>query len=311
MKALKLVEQNFQVHPEFLYNFSSEFTRKSYLNDLTKFTLWLQEYASKIKSFVEIERLHIIQYRNYLHEFEKSAPKTISRKLSALSSYFDFLVEKNLMDFNPATSVKRPRREVITPTKALNAVQVKELLAEAKSHPSSGPLHYALLSTFFYTGLRKSEILNLKFKDYTLYNGQRILSYQGKGGKRGQKLLHPNCIEAIDAYLDWMNSCERSHLKDDFLFQPTKNPANPKNLNKALNPRTMNEIMESYAKKIHLDFHISPHSARATFIGELLNAGVDIYSIALEVNHSSVTTTQEYDKRRQKLEDSVCLKLKI
>ena len=72
----------------------------------------------------------------------------------------------------------------------------------------------------------------------------------------------------------------------------------------------LNEILQNYGKKIGLNFNISPHSARATFIGELLDAGVDIYSVAREVNHSSVKTTQEYDKRRKKIKDSPISKLR-
>ena len=54
-------------------------------------------------------------------------------------------------------------------------------------------------------------------------------------------------------------------------------------LNKVINPKTVNEIVERYAKKIGLDFKLTPHGARATFIGELLDAGVDIYSVSREV----------------------------
>ena len=108
-----------------------------------------------------------------------------------------------------------------------------------------------------------------------------------------------------------MESIERKHHKEDWLFQPTKNPANPKETNKPLNPKTINEILDNYALKIGLGMKICPHSARATFISELLERGVDIYSIAQEVNHSSVTTTQEYDKRKKKWEDSPIHKLKF
>jgi integrase len=143
------------------------------------------------------------------------------------------------------------------------------------------------------TGMRKSEILFLKVKDYREINDYRVLEFKGKGGKVGQKVLHPICVEALEEYREWMNQQGREHGPEDWLFQPTRNPKDPSNLNKPLNPRTINEIVSHYGKKIGLNFNISPHSARATFIGELLEAGVDIYSVAREVNHSSVKTTQE------------------
>ena len=108
-----------------------------------------------------------------------------------------------------------------------------------------------------------------------------------------------------------MDKLGRSLEREDWLFQPSHNPTNPDQLNKPLNPKTINEIIDSYAKKIGLNFKVTPHSARATFIGELLEQGVDIYSVAREVNHSSVKTTQEYDKRKKKLSDSPVFKLKF
>jgi len=158
--------------------------------------------------------------------------------------------------------------------------------------------------------MRKSEILQLKFKEYREINDYKVVEFKGKGGKIGQKVLHPLCVEALEEYLIWMSSVGRKHIDEDWLFQPTRNPSNPSNLNRPLNPRTINEIIAGYGKKIGLNFNISPHSARATFIGELLEAGVDIYSVAREVNHSSVKTTQEYDKRRKKLSDSPISKLR-
>ncbi|MCP4913281.1 MAG: tyrosine-type recombinase/integrase [Oligoflexia bacterium] len=313
-------------YEEFFENFTSLHTRKSYASDLSKFFLFLTENFKKLKKYKDIERKHIITYRNFLtetggHDGNPCAPKTVARKLAAISSYFDFLVEKGECDFNPVGSVKRPRREVLKPTQALNTEQVRALFAaimndevdengEVKEPNPSRFLHRALLVTFFTTGLRKSEILNLKFKHYREINEDRVIEYIGKGAKVGQKLLHPMCEEAIEEYVAWMRSQGREHGAEDWLFQPTRNPSDPKNLNKPLNPRTINEIIDKYAKKIGLNFKISPHSARATFIGELLDAGVDIYAVAREVNHSSVKTTQEYDKRRRRIKDSPIGKLR-
>jgi site-specific recombinase XerD len=301
-----------KIHEEFFKNFTSEHTRRSYAIDLKKFFEFI---AEQFETDSKIERSQIVDYRNYLAESGApdggpAAPKTIARKLAAISSYFDFLVELGEYENNPATSIKRPRREVKKPTQALNKEQVQELFAaiETKENDSRF-LHRALLISFFTTGLRKSEILNLKFKNYRVINDYHVIEYVGKGGKIGQKLLHPKAIEALGQYFHWMKEKGREHETEDWLFQPTRNPANPKNLNKPLNPKTINEILDYYGKKIGLNFKISPHSARATFISELLDAGVDIYNVAREVNHSSVKTTQQYDKRRKQFSDSPISKL--
>ncbi|WP_034721916.1 tyrosine-type recombinase/integrase [Bacteriovorax sp. DB6_IX] len=304
---------SFLLDDEFFENFTSIHTRKNYLIDINQFLEWVEFYF-KVSDYAKIQRIHVIKYRNYLAEAgsyagEPCSPKTVNRKLASLSTYFKYLVERNYCSFNPVSSVKRPRPEVKSPTNALKKEQVLEIFHEISKNQNSGPLHMALLVTFFTTGLRKSEILNLKFKDYQRLGDNMVLEYRGKGGKLGKKLLNPTCIKALNDYIEWMAEKERAHTENDWLFQPTRNPANPEHLNKPLNPKTINEMLERYGKKIGLGFKITPHSARATFISELLEIGVDIYTVAREVNHASVKTTQEYDKRRKKLLESPVMKI--
>lgn len=304
-----------KIREEFFENFPSECTRKSYKIDIQKFISYMKLHFEDITIVEDVERSHVIKYRNWLAEVggrwgRPCAPKTIARKMASLSSYFDHLVESGIHQYNPVSSIKRPRREVLTPTNALTGDQVKEIFQAIDLETSTGILHSALLITFFMTGMRKSEVLMLKRCDYKKINDYHVLEFIGKGGKVGQKLLHPTCIKALDVYLNHMDLIGRKHHPQDWLFQPTRNPANPSNLNKPLNAKTINEILDFYAKKIALPFKISPHSARATFISQLLDIGIDIYKVAREVNHSSVKTTQEYDKRRKKLSDSPILDLK-
>ena len=316
MTALKM--HTFELYDDFFENYISERTRKSYRSDLGRFFEYLNENYPRISHLKKVEREHIVKYRNFLSETggrngNASAPKTVARHLASLSSYFDYLVEKGERDFNPVKSVKRPRLEVLAPTQALTKEQVRAIFdlldLDNDKHPSR-IMHKALLVTFFTTGMRKNEVLSLRYKDLRMINEDYVIEFIGKGGKSYQKLLHPLAIEAIETYLNWMKSQKREHDPEDWLFQPTRNPKDPGHLNKPLNPRTINEMLQNYGKKIGLNFNISPHSARATFIGELLDAGVDIYSVAREVNHSSVKTTQEYDKRRRRIKDSPIGKLR-
>ena len=297
-----------ELKEEFFANFTSEDTRTSYRQDLKQFFEHLGRAFPEVTRVSQVERSHVIHYRNFLGETggrggESAAPKTVARKLASLSAYFSFLAERGFCPSNPTDAVKRPRRDVLRPTSALGTQQVRDLIESVDLEKTSGFLHRALLVMFFTTGMRKREILHLRFRDYREVNGSKVVEFMGKGGKISQKLLHPKCVEALDDYLSWMCARGREHGREDWLFQPTRNPANPGNLNKPLNPKTINEIIDYYAKRIGLDFKLTPHGARATFIGELLDAGVDIYSVSREVNHSSVKTTQEYDKRRRKVGD--------
>ncbi|MEK6625675.1 MAG: site-specific integrase, partial [Bdellovibrionota bacterium] len=96
---------------EFFRNFPSAHTRISYKNDIRQFIDWLKDNMPDLEGLNQASRAHLVAYRNWLHEAD-FAPKTINRKFSALSSFFDFLVEKGIKAFNPINSIRRPRQEV-------------------------------------------------------------------------------------------------------------------------------------------------------------------------------------------------------
>lgn len=285
---------------EFFKNFESEHTRISYRNDIGQFLSFLKNYFPNRDQF---ERLHLVAFRNFLQE-QNLAPKTIGRKLSALSSYFDFLVEKGMIDFNPATSVKRPRQEVISPTNDLSDDQIGELLNSVDPKAPSAPLHKAILFTLFYTGIRKSELINLKLGDLKIVDKHKILEIRAKGGKFLQKVLHPECFDVICDYLAWMESLDRKIHPEDSLFQPTKNPKDPLLLKRHLTAKSIDYIVGIHCKKCGISERISPHSARASYIGSSLEAGADLLTVSQDVGHSSVKTTEIYNKRRKALKES-------
>lgn len=304
----------FHIGEDFFLNFTSENTRNSYRRDIKQFLEFTQMHFSDIKRFEQINVDHILTYRNSLmaaggQKGDSASNKTIARKLAALSSLFKYMVGKNLVPTNPLLSIKRPRPDARRPTQALSADNVEKILDLAAQNKTSGPLHYFLLVAFFTTGLRKSELLYRKFSDIKKYGDFFILEYEGKGSKRGQKRLHPMFMEAYELYREWMIERDKETSERDWLFQPTKNPSDPGNTNKPLNPKTINEILSSYARKLGIG-RVTPHSARATFITRLLEQGINLYDVSQEVQHSSVTTTQIYDKRRRNIEDSPVVKLK-
>ena len=104
---------------EFFRNFDSPHTRKCYERDIGLFFSFMDSKEVKLIGPQDILKIHVIAYRNYLQDLEQ-APKTICRKLSSISSYFDFLIEKNLIDINPCHGVKRPRQVVINETQDLS-----------------------------------------------------------------------------------------------------------------------------------------------------------------------------------------------
>lgn len=296
------------VEDEFINNYTSNESRKAYKQVLEEFVNFIEGFT-RVKNYDDITKHMVVQYRDYIMESrgrhgDEMAPTTVNKHLSIISAFFDYLISKDLIEKNPVNTVKRPRYEVKKHSTALTKEQLEELLASIKSK-ESGPLHLALIATLWLTGMRKSEVLNLKYKDYYKDNGNWIFQYKGKGGKYRRKLVHDRLKQIIDDYLSWMAKNNRQHEKEDWLFQPTKNPHSPKDISKPINPRTLNRIIEKYSKKIGLDFNVSSHSARATFITLLLEQKAPIVDIAKEVAHSNVSTTQGYDRRKDNVDNSL------
>ena len=298
-----------QLDYEFFQNFTSSHTIKSYRSDIKQFFSLLREMVQGLPSLNSIEKIHVINFRNWL-EFKSYAPKTINRKLSAVSSYLDFLVEKNLMEFNPCSQLKRPKQQVKEPTQDLSDDDILKVLNALPDHSPSTALHRAVLYTLFTTGIRKSELIYLKGKDYFKQGQHQVIRVYAKGGKILTKVLHPSCVQVLEDYLLWMKEQGRVIEQEHWFFQPTKNPlkhsvnSGVDSLNKPLRPSSIDYIVKMACKRAGVFGRYSPHSARASYIGSALEAGHDIWKVSLDVGHASVKTTEIYNKRRQKLKDS-------
>jgi len=290
---------------EFLDNFESKHTRVAYKKDITQFFAFLTANFNSQVHPLNVEKLHIVQFKKMLSTIggrknKPAAPKTINRKLAAISAFYSFLIEKSYLQSNPASHIQRPKDTVQKETCDLSDEQVRTLFKTMDSIKSIPMLHKAILSVFLACGIRKSEIINLKRIDYQEEKGIKFLRIFGKGGKYNRVPLHPYAISRLEEYLD----C-RDLADEDYLFSDHKERSN-----KPLCPSSIDYIVKRYIKIANIEEQITAHSLRATVIGSLLEAEVDIYKVAQLVNHESVKTTQSYDKRRRQLSESAAFKIK-
>ncbi len=307
--ALVEVKKSFDntLENEFFYNFESPHTRKCYRRDLTQFFSFISEYYPNVLGYRDIERAHAIFYRNKMQDSEL-APKTINRKLAAASSFFDFLLDKSVVEFNPFHSIKRPKHQVQAPTNDLSDEQIQNLFAAVNDLKEEYLLHKAVIYLLFTTGIRKAELINLKIKDLKIIDGIATIEIKAKGGKFLTKVVHPSTYEVLQEYLRYLKGLagkDGAHLNyEEPLFRPSKNPLHPEILNKPLNPKSVDYILKIWCKKAGIFHRVSPHSARASYIGSALDNGVDLYKISRDVGHASVKTTEEYNKRKQRISES-------
>lgn len=303
-----------QLDYEFFENFNSEHTKAAYKRDLIQFFNFVNNEFGQITHPQQLQRMHVVAFRNAIQASKGKGhgtccPKTVIRKLAAITSYCTFLIEKGLMTTNPTTHIKRPKDEVITVTNDLSDDQVKAVLEAVDLNKKSGPLHKAILVLLFSTGIRKGELINLKFENYQEHQGLKIIQFMGKRGKISRVPLHPAAIFHIEKYIQYMNSKGHELNTGDYLFQGLGNNTNLQS-NKKLQATSIDYIIKYHCKKVGITANITPHSARATVIGSLLESGCDLYKVSQLVNHSNVKTTQSYDKRKKSLIDSPVFKLK-
>lgn len=290
---------------EWFANIENANTRRAYRNDFGDFMAFAGIQDSR--EFREVKRSHLIAWRKDLERRELEAP-TIRRKLSALSSLFDFLCESNAVEFNPADGVKRPTagaNEGKSP--ALSGERAKALLNAPDGDTLKGLRDMAILSALLFHGLRRAELCGLKVGDIQERSGVLHFRVEGKGGKIRFIPVHPHTIQRIRDYLAALGHGE--DVRAD-LFRPVRNTKGS-GLEKPLSGYAIyKNIVQKYARQLGIaPMAICVHGLRATAATNALDHCADIAKVQEWLGHSNISTTRLYDRRKTKPEDSPTFKV--
>jgi len=279
----------------------SKKTRDNYEFYLTRFFKWLSEGRGKLIA-ADITADKVRQYRLWLNrltdQFDKPLQKnTQNYHLIALRSFLKYLAKRDIKALAPEKIelAKIPERMV----EFLEGSDLEKLLeAPLKTHNTQHITHNkfniiqlrdkAILELLFSTGLRVSELSNLKIENINLKKDE--FTVRGKGSKPRIVFLSNQAKYWVKEYLD-----ERTDM-DPALFighdRAKKKRANKKNNN--LTPRSIQRIIEKYGKVAGITKKITPHTLRHSYATDLLMNGADIRSVQTMLGHSSITTTQIY-----------------
>ncbi len=293
---------------EWLANITSPKTRRAYRNDVREFI----GYAG-LDNYMELRsvaRSHIIGWRKDM-ESRQLSDSTIRRKLSALSSLFDYLCERNAVAGNPVDGVKRPTangNEGSTP--ALGARQARELLEAPPADTLKGVRDRAILATLLYHGMRREELCSLKIKDVHSREGVMHFRVTGKRSKIRFIPVNPAAQRLIEDYL-----AMTKHRTDaeGALFRPVKNNRTGC-LDRHLDPASVyRNIVLKYGLETGISAEVSGlcvHSLRATAATNALSHDSDIAKVQEWLGHANISTTRLYDRRKSKPEDSPTFRVK-
>ncbi len=257
----------------------SENTVNSYLMEINKFEAFVKENKLDYKNFTRNE---IREYLKYL-DGQKLKNTSISKNLSSLRSFYKFLVNEGVVENNNFILISNPKKEKKLPN-FLSEIEIEDLLDIYDLNTYDGIRNRLILELLYATGVRVSELVNIKLKDINYYDKSILI--MGKGSKERivlygdytKSLLEKYLNESRNVYLDTKNS--------DYLI-----------LNKfgnRLSVRSVQKLIEKSTAKIALKHKVTPHTIRHTFATHLLNHGADIKSVQELLGHESLSTTQIY-----------------
>jgi site-specific recombinase XerD len=292
----------------------SPHTRRAYRADVMSFAEFMEiTWLEAATDILKVTIADVLDFRGYMLDLGM-APKTVTRRVSSLSSFYKYLAAAAaetrlpIVVPNPAHAqfVPRGSADARDETKALTATRARQLMGMPTGDDLVDYRDRAILKVYLYTGIRLTTGCRLKVSDFH-QDGEATLKLHEKGDKRRTIGLHFNAAQAIGEYI------EKAGITSGPLFRAQAAPRSREKLSKRpMDSATMYRLIQGYLRRLpgamkkkqledgaEVEYCIyTPHSLRATTATLLLDAGVDIKKVQDLLGHRHITTTQIYDKRR-------------
>jgi integrase/recombinase XerC len=254
----------------------------AYRDDLESFVSFLcHDYLTLPREQLDLARVDNLSIRAYLAHLarRKLARSSVARHLSALRSFFKYLMREGVVPANPARTVATPKRERHLPA-VLQPADVAVLLEQPDSETALGARDRAFLELLYASGLRISELVSIDLEDLELR--ARLVKVRGKGSK---ERIVPFGSKAEDALRKWL-AVRGADPEESALFVNYRG--------ERISARSVRRLFDRYVRTGALRAGISPHTLRHSFATHLLNAGADLRGIQELLGHASLSTTQKY-----------------
>ncbi|MGM9882327.1 MAG: site-specific tyrosine recombinase/integron integrase [Bacilli bacterium] len=256
----------------------SDKTILSYYDDLTEYNEFL---GNNFITVLDINDDLVSKYLKYLYE-RRINKNSISRKLSSIRGFYNYLVKENIVKTNYFNEVSNPKRELYLP-KFLKNEEIDKIFSVCNSNNVYEERDTLIIELLYATGLRVSELVNIKIEDIDFNN--RTIKVLGKGSKERMVIYNNHTKKAMDTYLnDGYHSLNKRN--NGYLI-----------LNKdgnKLSERYVRNIINKLVRRANLDIKISPHTIRHTFATDMLENGSDLMTVKELLGHESLNTTSIY-----------------
>lgn len=254
-------------------NFSKN-TIDSYRKDLADFFCFVNRQGI---DYLSINRYDVREYLKYLDEL-KLKNSTIARRISAIRSFYNYLLSMGIISNNIFNSIRNPKLEKKLPN-YLSYEELGDILDSIDISTPTGIRNRLLIEMFYATGCRVSELINIKMSDINFTN--KSIRIMGKGSK-----------ERIVYYGDYAQIYLNMYLETEFNKDSNYLFLNDKK--DAMSVQDVEVIIRYIVKDLALKTHVTPHTLRHTFATHLLNNGADIKSVQELLGHASLNTTGIY-----------------
>ena len=256
----------------------SDKTVESYRDDLIEYNEFL---GNNFTNIINIDKNIVNQYLKYLYERDLNR-NSICRKLSSIRGLYNYLVREEIMFDNLFNNISNPKKELYLP-KFLNDTEIDKLFEVCSDNTPINQRDTLILELLYATGLRVSELVNIKIKDIDM--NEKVIKVLGKGSKERIVIYNNHTSLALKRYLD------------DGYHEFNKNNNGYLILNKdgnKLSDRYVRNIINKLVRKAGLNIKISPHTIRHTFATDMLEEGADLVTVKELLGHESLNTTSIY-----------------
>ena len=262
---------------------SSDNTCEAYMRDIKAFGEFLQR-----RGIVALEKAGSNDVAAYMMELKNSGKSkaTINRKLSSIRTYYKFLIKKGMMKENPTEDIKSPRIE----RRELDYLTIEEVetLLLAPDESIKGIRDRAILEVLYATGIRVSEIMELRLKDINLRMG--FLTLNGAHGRARIVPMGSMARRALDHYI----LSSRPALMKDGTPDDPESVLFVNYLGEAFSRQGFWKLMKQYGRQVGLEDRLTPHILRTSFAVHMVQNGADLKSLQELMGHEDIMATRIY-----------------
>ena len=265
-------------------------TAAAYAQDLDCFLIWASNCG------IDVLQATHRDFRRFLSSLSGAgyAKTTVNRRLSAVRSFYSWLVREGVIESNPAAVVSSPKLPKPLP-RVLSQEDVEKLLKCADASTPAGALDAALVELLYASGARIGEVASLDV-DRIDFSDKSVRLF-GKGSKERIVPLYPAALHALDAYLAHARPVLLANHKGGLTAEEAADAQRALFINARgarMSERSLRARFEKLLAQAGLAGMATPHTMRHTFATEVLDGGADLRSVQEMLGHASLSTTQIY-----------------